>query len=491
MYNENRMNLENITLCPERTEYKKFINDPESKKNLKPEEFNAIRKALQEKYKLAFHNYVAEIFPYLRFETGEEKVYWNYNIITGVYDEVAMTTAKEWVIKLLIDENLLSSATEAFAKTVLSRYRACYAERGSCYDDFDNDDNYFHASNGWVQLDTLAFTSHTPERLSRRKSAVKYDAKAVCPHYDTFLDTDIRVAADAVRVMDQFSGLLLTPDIHYEKMLTLIGRAGSGKSTLLNIWKYVLGGMATQKKLSGLSGDKSRFLGSSLIGKTLCWFDEVDAKRAEMDNSLGTLITGETIDVERKSIDTRVEARNKIKCVLTANSLPLSLEIGMFRRLILINFTRSFYDEGITDNELKYTLQAEASGILNRMLKGLKDLRDMRGFTLIAGHEDLVEDYKNASDAISGFLSTYFEPAVGEEVLASELFEAYKTYRVGDNFTKSLTPQKFGMMMRVQPLTAFSKITSKKYTNGNRWVGLRLKNEYKFNQFGILELVNF
>jgi phage/plasmid-associated DNA primase len=240
-----------------------------------------------------------------------------------------------------------------------------------------------------------------------------------------------------------------------------------------------------------MSGDSFRFLGSSLVGKSLCWFDEVDAKRTEMGNSLGTLITGKTLNIERKGVDRRIEARNKIKCVLTANSLPHSLEHGMFRRLILINFTRSFYDEGIIDNQLEDVLQTEASGILNRMLKGLKDLHDMRGFTVIAGHEDLVEEYKNASDPISGFLSTYFEPVAGEEVSASELFEAYKTYRVGDNFTKSLTPQKFGMMMRVQPLTAFSKITSKKYNTGNRWVGLRLKKEYKFNNYGMLELVNF
>ncbi len=483
------MNLDNITLCPERKEYKKFINDPESKAN-GAEEFNKIKKILAEKYKLAFHNYLAEVFPYLRFEVGEEKVYWNYNTLTGIYDEVAQTTAKEWVIKLLIDENLLSSANDSFAKTVLSRYRACYAERGSSYDDFDNDDKQFHAHNGWVQLDTLAFTPHTAERLSRRKSAVNYDAGATCPLYDQFLDTQIQLAPDQVRAINQFSGLLLTPDITKQKMLVLIGKPGCGKSTLLDLWTDVLGDCATQNSLHEIASESFRFRGSTLVGKTLCWFDEVEVTRSNMGNSLINLITGQQIRVERKGINGIIASQNKLKCVLTANTLPRSAEMGIYRRMILIYLNYSFYDNMTDNKNIRSMLRAEASGVLNRMLRGLKDITDNSGFTTIEGHDDLIEEYKASSNTVAEFLEEYFDfDYEAPKVTTKVLLEAYKNYSK-DRYADTLTPARFGVLVGSHGLRKFNNIANVRGTGGvHMWAGLKLREGYLYNTEGFIREV--
>jgi P4 family phage/plasmid primase-like protien len=473
------MTLLNITLCPERTEYKNFINDPENRKS---EDFNKVRKMLLEKYKLEFHNYFAEMYPYLRYEIGEEKVYWNYDEANGVYVEVAQVTVREWVIKLLIDEQLNSSATDAFSKTVMSRYRACYQERGSLYDDFDSDDEWFHARNGWVNLSTLVFEGHTPERLSRMKSAVDYSAEAVCPRYDEFLDKDLELRADQVRVIDQFSGLSLTNDIKYQKMLTLTGRTGCGKSTLMDAWNYVVGDMMIEKKLTELQGDSMRFAGVQFIGKRLCWFDEVDVKKAEMGNSLGTLITGQHINVERKGINGIVRAKNTLKCVLTANRLPLSAEIGIFRRLILIPIKVSFTETDREDNNIHVKLQAEASGILNRMIRGLQDLRKLDRFAVIAGHEDLIEEYKASADTIAEFLDEHFDVGTKDDMVPSKvLYNTYQRYTEGNSFTRSISPQKFGQLLASQPLTRFSHIEVKRTKTERLWTGLKVKSGYKMN----------
>jgi putative DNA primase/helicase len=486
------MNLESITLCPERTEYKKFINDPESG-GLPAKEYGQTKKALIERYKLAFHNYLAEVYPNLRFEVGEEKVYWNYNETTGIYEEVAHTTVKEWVMKLLIDEDIIASATDAFAKTVLGRYRACYAERGSTYDDFDKDDGYFHAANGWVQLDTLEFTPHTPDRISRRKSAVAYDAKAVSPTYDKFLDEDTLLKKDQVRVIDQFSGLCLTNDIKQQKMLTLIGRPGCGKSTLLEIWVHILGEMAVEKKLTELQGEAMRFAGSQFVGSTLCWFDEVDVKKAEMGNTLGTLITGHRINIERKGVNGIVKAYNTMKCVLTANKLPNTAEVGIYRRLILIHMTRSFTDSEVAVLDMPEKLRNEASGILNRMIRGLQDLRKMKTFTMIAGHADLIEEYKAQSDTIAEFLDTYFKVGDTEDFVETRyLYDSYRHFTEGNSWSRGITPQRFGRLLATQPLTRFAKIQPvQMFQKGRGWTGLKLKEDYKFNEHtGVIEEVH-
>jgi putative DNA primase/helicase len=313
-------------------------------------------------------------------------------------------------------------------------------------------------------------------------SAVTFNPEAKCPLYDKFLDTDIELSSDKIRVIDQFSGLILTPDIRHQKMLTLIGRPGSGKSTLLDIWSYVLGEFSVQRRLTDLTGDGFRFAGSGLVGRTLCWFDEVDVKKAEMGNVLGTLITGQKINIERKGINNITSSQNTLKCVLTANSLPISAEHGIYRRLILIPLPRSFSEDGTANSLLAEQLKEESSGILNRMIRGYHDLTKMRGFTVMAGHDDLIEQYKAESNVISEFLDEYFVPT--EDAIRIESRLLYESYRAftGDRIFNTLTPQRFGRMIATQPLIRFSKIQPVTSHGVRYWTGLRLKDNYRFSE---------
>ena len=481
--------IEDVDPCPERTRYIKALSetdytDKDSVKELK---------AIKESYLLAFHTYLAHVYPYLRFEIGEDKVYWNYNEETGVYDEINFSTVRGLILQLLIKDDLVANATEATAKLVLGRYRSVYSHRGSNYDDFDTEDKLFHAHNGWIHLDTLAFTPHTPERLSKRKSAVSYDLKAECPLYDKFLDEQIQLQKDQVRVIDQFSGLLLTPDITKQKMLVLIGKPGCGKSTLLDLWSDVLGDLATQNSLHEIASESFRFRGSTLVGKTLCWFDEVEVTRSNVGNSLINLITGQQIRVERKGINGIIASQNKLKCVLTANTLPRSAEMGIYRRMILIYLDYSFYDNMTDNKNIRQLLRAEASGVLNRMLRGLKDINENNGFTTIEGHTDLIEEYKANSNTVAEFLDEHFDfDYEAPKISTKTLLEAYKNY-ANDKYVNSLTPARFGLLMSSHGLTRFNNIISTRGTGGVKmWSGLKLKDWYELNAAGFIrEKENF
>jgi phage/plasmid-associated DNA primase len=201
-----------------------------------------------------------------------------------------------------------------------------------------------------------------------------------------------------------------------------------------------------------------------------------------MGNVLGTLITGLKINVERKGINNITSAQNTLKCVLTANSLPLSAEHGIYRRLILIPLPRSFYEDGTANVEMINKLKGEASGILNRMLRGYHDLIKMRGFTVISGHDELIEQYKAESNVISEFLDEYFVPT--EDAIRIESRLLYESYRAftGDRIFNTLTPQRFGRMVSTQPLIRFSKIQAVQSHGVRYWTGLRLKDNYKFSE---------
>lgn len=475
-----------VDQTPERTAYFNHLEEA----SFDDKEWVKLLKVLRIQHKLAFHKYLAVSYPHLRYEIGEDKIYWNYNEETGVYDEINFSTVRGFIIKLLISDGLEDTATEATAKNILAKFRAMFLTRGSRYDDFDSENDWFHVQNGWINVTTSTFEEHTPDRLSRRVSAVKYDKKAKCPAYDKFLDEQMQLKPDQIRAIDQFSGLLLTPDISKQKMLVLIGKPGSGKSTLLDIWSDVLGDCATQKGLTEISSESFRFAGSSLVGKRLCWFDEVEVTRANMGNSLINLITGQHIHVERKGINGILDAENQLKCVLTANTLPRSAEMGIYRRMILIYLEYSFYDSMSANQNIRNILKAESSGVLNRMLKGLKDLETNSGFTQISGHDDLIEEYKSSSNTVAEFLDEYFEfDYEATPITTKVLLDAYKEF-ANDRYAESLTPQRFGMVMKHHGLTKFDKIFSKQNSAGQKvWCGLKLReNFYKFNHVGYIRV---
>ena len=475
--------LAEVDRCPERKYYKQLIQNP----NFEDSNYTKKLKAATTEYVQAFHNYFAKVYPHLIYELGEDKTYWLYDETEGVYNEVNFSVVRNYVIQLMVREGLRASATEGNVKNVLNKYRAEYQERGCSYSDFDDDSGWFHVNNGWVDVSTLEFEPHTATRLSRRKSAVNYEPEATCPTYDNFLDNQVELEEDKVRVIDQFSGLLLTPDITQQKMLVLIGKPGCGKSTLLDLWGDVLGECATQKALHEISSDSFRFGGADLVGRSLCWFDEVEVSRSEMGNSLINLITGQNIRVERKGINGIVNVQNQLKCVLTANTLPRSAEMGIYRRMILIYMNYSFTDNMAVDRKIRQKLMAESSGVLNRMLRGLHDLRKNGEFSEIEGHDDLIEEYKASSNTVAEFLDEHFvfdydAPRVSTKIL----LEAYKEF-ANDKYVSSLTPQRFGMLLGSHGLSQFSKIVATRGTGGQRmWAGLKLRDCYEYNSAGLI-----
>lgn len=456
-------------------------DDSEERKKLQ-----SILKIVRTEYLAVFHEWFARMYPHLLYEQGEDKVFWLYNESEGVYEMLPYVTVRGHVMRLMIDENLKEYARESFAKDVLARYRATYPERGTRYDLFDTDDTWFHAANGWVNVDTLSFEKHTPARMSMRKSAARFDPEATCPTYDTFLDTDLRIKKSEVRVIDQFSGLLLTKDITKEKMLVIKGLPGSGKSTLGNVWKQVLGDLAVVESLRDMTGDRARFAGSDLAYRHLCWFDETEVRRSEMDNAITVLVSGTHIRIERKGINGIVTVPNTVRCLLTANNMPMSAEDGIYRRLLLIELDRpSFESEGTLDTHMREKLNKELPGILNRMLRGLADLRKLDGFAMMEGHFERIEAYKAASNTIAEFLDTYFEPVphwkegVDEPIPTVDMFSAYMSL-LGAPRGVMYTPQRFGRLLATQPLDAFRCMETSRTNSIRQWTGIRLKDGYEF-----------
>lgn len=480
-------------VCPERTTYLSVLEQSIPKLNAlyenKPftedhakeaKKIEASLKYLRNVYILNFHKYFASVYPHLLFEKTNDKVYWDYNEQTGLYEELSFPEVRSMVIALLISEHLSEPTTETQAKNILNRFRANHV--GISIEDFITDDEWLHVKNGWLNRSTLELEPHTPERRSLHKMAVDYDPEATCPLYDKYLDEDTRMPKDQTRVLDQYSGYILTNSIKQQQMLILEGRPGCGKSTLPEIWMEILGEQATTHKLSHLSNGGERFIGQSLSYKTLCFFDEANPRTSDINETFMGFITDKRIRIERKAIQGENYVRNTLKLVLSLNEMPDHMPPGMDRRYRHIVFTRSFSDEQIEDRDFGAKVVAnELPGVLNRMLRGLHDWEKMGGLTLINGEEDRKTEYSLASDDISAFISDHFDVANDNEVRYT--YQQMRGAFISEypkKYNEQLSIHAFNKKIKAIRLAKFSRITTGRTKETRGYKGLILKSGHSF-----------
>jgi P4 family phage/plasmid primase-like protien len=472
----------NISRCPERVEYKKFINSDNNE--LSAKEYDNLLKALKALYLQNFHDYFEEVYPHLLYERTNDKVYWNYEDTEGVYTELSFSEVRSMVIKLMMNEDLVGSATEAFVKLVLNRYRASNEEKGVTLDSFSLPSGWLHVKNGWLNLATKELQPHTPERLSLNKMDTDYSPDAMCPLYDKFLDSDTQMPKDQIRVIDQFGGYVLTDGIEQHTCLILEGRKGCGKSMLVEIWMNMLGSKAIPLQLTALQGGGERFIGQTLAYKNLIWFDEANPRTTSINEFFQNLITGEKIRIERKGVQGDDYVNNTIKVVLSLNEMPDHMPTGMDRRYRHIVFHRSFYEEGIVDPDYKKKiLENEKSGILNRMLRGLDDLRKMNRLTMIDGEEDRKREYALTSDDFSSFLSDHFEPTPMSEGIIRYSYEEMRNAFVAEypkSYNKQLSVRSFNKKLLATRLPEFKYVQTAKSGGTRGYKGLKLKEGHEF-----------
>lgn len=440
-------------------------------------------KSLRERYFVNFYKRIDQLHPHLKYAVDIENLFWDYDPFSGVYKELGFQSVRSMVLRALRADELESYTTDSHVKRVLSNYMA-EVDSGVATNDFANEDGYLHVKNGWLNLTTLELSPHTPERLSLQTVGVAYDPAAKCPLYDQMI-REFQMPDDQVRVIEQYSGLILTNDISHQEMLVFDGRPGSGKSLITETWMEVLGHKAENEKLSMLKGDAERFMGESLVGKTLLFFDEANPKTENINESFMKFVSEKTIKIERKGQNKREKVRNTLKVVLALNEMPYHFPPGFDRRYRHILFTRSFRDEGIEDKTLFDRItKNELPGVLNRMLVGLHDLWKMGRTTNIAGEEERKRQFSLAADDLSAFLSDYFEPdmSYSELVNGKDMLQAFKD-EYPTSFNKGLSQHAFSKKLLSNRLADFRGIKKDRDRDNRGYRGIKLRSGFTFHEY--------
>ena len=286
--------------------------------------------------------------------------------------------------------------------------------------------------NGWLDFTTflkdedVQLKEHTPELFTTYKLPYDFDPNAQCPKWIDFLDNNLEGDTDRIAILQEFLGYLFVWKTGFHQFLILEGEAGTGKSTVTKVFTAVLGRENVSHVQLEMFGE--RFGLYPTVGKLANIVGEVGELDSVAEAQLKAFVGGDPMQFDRKHRDP-IETVPTARLVLATNNRPRFLDKsdGVWRRLILIPFTRRVPKDKIIVDLDQQIIKEELAGVFMWAFEGLYRLLENGGFT----RSDLVEkelaEYKLEGNPAKCFLFDHYEEGFGE-VNSVEIYQEYKAW---------------------------------------------------------------
>lgn len=296
--------------------------------------------------------------------------------------------------------------------------------------DFDADCLLLNVKNGTVDLRTGELQPHSRDDLITKLAPVEFDRDATAPMWEKFLYEIMDGDMERVQFLQRALGYSLTGDTSEHCFFLLFGIGANGKSTMLETCRFLLGDYAAQADFStflaskggAIRNDLARLAGARFVSAA-----ESDAGKRLAESVIKALTGGDTI-AARYLYSEYFEFRPQFKLYLATNHKPkiVGTTEAMWRRVKLIPFNVTIPPEK-RDHHLIEKLKAEASGILNWCLAGLRDWQ-ADGLAEPAAVLDATSDYRGHEDVLAHFLDARCNIGDTLQCRAGELYETYKKW---------------------------------------------------------------
>ncbi|UPT93912.1 phage/plasmid primase, P4 family [Bradyrhizobium barranii subsp. apii] len=317
------------------------------------------------------------------------------------------------------------------------------SKRGAPYfavsiDKLDADKMKINVRNGTLVIakredaDYVDFRPHDPADMITKLAPVDFDPAAERSVFDTFL-ARVQPQAEMRAFLQQWLGVSLT-GVTEQLLAFLYGKGSNGKSVLMDAVSYVAGDYGETVPIETfLDHGKSRGAGQAtpdlaiLPGVRMLRTSEPE-KGAKLAEALVKLVTGgEPIQARHLNRDF-FKFYPQFKLTMSGNYRPTisGTDEGIWRRVRLVPFGVTIPKEE-RDIHLGDKLRAEASGILNWLLDGLRVWLD-KGLQEPAEVVEATAEYRSASDPLGRFLSACVVDSLGDRVQSSVLHQVYEAW---------------------------------------------------------------
>ena len=352
------------------------------------------------------------------------------------------------------------------------------------------------ADGGWNAGDVVAFQNvllHIPSFLASQPAhrkptpdyfstfALPYDYQPDAPEpmeWLRFLNQVFGDDQEAIDLLQEWCGYILTGDTSQQKILAMIGPRRAGKGTISRVMNMLVG----ERNVIGptLSSMASPFGLQPFLGKYLATFADARLSgRADLAIVTERLlaIAGEdaqTVDCKHQPSVTTVL---KTRLVYISNEMPRLSDASnaLAGRFLILRFTKTFYDR--EDHGLFARVEAERSGIMNWAMAGLLRLRHRGRFVQPASGKELAREMEELSSPISAFIKDRCITDSTDQtckVRCSDLFTAWCQWCTEQGKDHPGDAQNFARQLRA----ALPELQTKqsKADGGKRYfIGIRLR----------------
>ena len=295
--------------------------------------------------------------------------------------------------------------------------------------DFDIDPMLLGVANGVLDLRTRQLLPISPGVLVSKRCNVAYDPAALCPRFTQFMkevqpDTQVR------HCLLRFMGHALTGDVSEQKFAFFHGDGFNGKGVFIETMAWLLGDYAHKIPTEMLMHHQRNPQGASpdivsLKGKRFVYANETEEGRRLAEARVKDLTGGDTLTGRVPYGKAAITFRPTHKLVVVGNHKPdiIDTSFGMWRRVALVPFDQTI-PLAKRDKDLLETLRGEGSGILNVLLRGLKDWSS-NGLRIPAKIEAATAAYRDEQDILADWIRESCVTGIGYSVRKSDLYVDY------------------------------------------------------------------
>lgn len=279
----------------------------------------------------------------------------------------------------------------------------------------------------------------SPNEIEFSRIPVIYDPTAYSKDLEDMINRVFKNDQEVIELFDEVLGYILMRHCLYEKAFIFYGSGSNGKSTILDLIKAFIG----PDNYSTIELDKltSRFQTAELENKMVNIGDDINQKPISDSGTLKKIFSGNSIQVERKGQDP-FTLSPYAKHIFACNDIPKNQDksVGMYRRLVFIPFNAVFssnepgYDPLIKE---KITTNKALSYLLNRALKGAKQLIKRKDFIQPKSVSDFMERYKIENSLVLTWIDE--TEITSEKIIHSTFENLYKDFKEWCS-TYALTP---------------------------------------------------
>lgn len=287
--------------------------------------------------------------------------------------------------------------------------------------------------NGTYKVGKGKLFKHSSKNLALSVLPCEYNPKATAKKFEAF----IKSVADGDKKMEltlvEMLGVVLTHSARKaQKMGLFFGNGSNGKSLYLRLCECLAKDVTANISLSDIASDKA-FDRIAILNANLLCIHELE-QGLSMNKLLGEnvkrIVTSETISAEPKFKE-KVYFRPNSQILVASNYHPIieSPSPSLKRRLLMLEFRRSFLGEERNPNLYKEIVTNELSGVVNIALEGYERLKAQNFvFSSQADSDRFYEDMVVETNPTYAFVKECVAVEKEGVVKNETLLRAYKSW---------------------------------------------------------------